>query len=160
MWSAIERSYHPNDHQGWEKGCNTAMVIETGINIDVNICNSTSFILILGCLLCLFVEKRCRQKWVEGKGGGTSPKSSSKNKENPKFPSKNRERETLRPEVQVNPLAMDHDVSQQALGLWCQKGIDTSSDADAHSHCSGWCHGLGLWWWDNGAWGGKIVLKK
>ncbi|TRZ15812.1 hypothetical protein HGM15179_011311 [Zosterops borbonicus] len=62
MWSAIERSYHPNDHQGWEKGSHTAMVIKTGINIDVNICDSTSFILILGCLLRLFVEKRCRQK--------------------------------------------------------------------------------------------------
>lgn len=120
---------------------------------------ATSFILILGCLLRLFVEKGCRQEWVEGKGGRTSPKSSSKNEENPKFSIKNRERESLRPEVQVNPRAMGHDISQQAFGLWCQKAAGTNSDADAHSHCSGWCHGLGLWWWDKGVWGGKNVLR-
>lgn len=120
---------------------------------------ATSFILRLGYLLRLLVEKGCRQEWVEGKGGGTSPKSSSKNKEHSKFPSKNKERESMRPEVQVNPLAMCHDISQQALGLWCQKGAGTSRDADAHSHCSGWCHGLGLWWWDKGVWGGKNILR-
>lgn len=50
-------------------------------------------------------------------------------------------------------------VSQQALGLWCQKGAGTSSGADAYSCCSSWCHGLGLWWWDEGIWGGKKILR-
>lgn len=104
--------------------------------------SATSFILRLGCLLRPSVEK----ERVEGKRGGTSPESrtrkaaaqSSKTRENPKFPRKNGERESLRPELQVNPLGMGHDVSQQPLGLWCQKGVGTSRDADAPSCCSGW----------------------
>lgn len=107
----------------------------------------------------LYKRNADKSEWVGGKGGGTTPKSSSRNKENPKFSSKNRERKSMRSEVQVNPLAMGHDWSQQALGLWCQKGSGTSNDADAHSSCSGWCHGLGLWWWDKGVWGGKNVLR-
>lgn len=50
-------------------------------------------------------------------------------------------------------------VRQQVLGLQCQKGTGTSSGADAHSCYSGWCHGLGLWWWDEGIWGGKKILQ-
>lgn len=125
--------------------------------------SATSFVLRLGCLLRPSVEK----EWVEGKRGGTSPQSRTrkaaaqtrKSRENPKFPSTNGERESLRTEVQVNPLGMGHDVSQQPLGLWCQKGAGTSSDADAHSCCSGWWHGLGLWWWDKGVWRWKNVLR-
>lgn len=38
MQSAGEWSRHPNDYQGWEKGCDTAVVNGTATDIDVNIC--------------------------------------------------------------------------------------------------------------------------
>lgn len=132
----------------------SSAVINVVVNINtINKCaTAISFGPHIGCRLRFFVEKECRQEWTGGKGGGTSPK--------PKARRAGEEKAWAQKSEQSHQLWLLGHAGQQALGLRCPAGAGTGWAADAQScWCSGWCHGLGLRWWDEGVWGGEKTLR-